>query len=110
MTTAIPTFPRRRLVRYKLKPECVAENEALVRAVFEALSADPLPGLRYAAFKLDDGLSFVHLVEFASDAVNEAFTGRPAFKAFVARVRERCDEPPLNLGLQEIGAHGFFDR
>lgn len=102
-------FPRRRMVRYKVKPERVAENEALVRTVFASLHADTLAGLRYASFKLEDGVSFVHLVEFASDAVNEAFTNRPAFKAFVAGIRERCDEPPLNVGLQEIGTHGFFD-
>jgi quinol monooxygenase YgiN len=102
--------PRRRLVRYKVKPERVADNEALVRAVFESLHAEPLAGLRYASFKLEDGVSFVHLVEFAGDAANEAFVGRPAFKAFVAGIRERCDEAPLNVGLQEIGAYGFFDR
>ena len=104
-----PAFPRRRLVRYKVKPERVAENETLVRSVFESLHTDPLAGLRYASFKLEDGVSFVHLVEFASDAVNEAFVGRPAFKAFVAGIRDRCDEPPLNHGLQEIGAYEFFD-
>ena len=104
------TSPRRRLVRYKVKPERVAENETLVRAVFESLHAHPVPGLRYASFKLEDGVSFAHLVEFASDAANEAFVSRPAFKAFVAGIRERCDEPPLNLGLQEIGAYGFFEK
>jgi quinol monooxygenase YgiN len=106
MTT--PTAARR-LVRYQVKPERVAENEALVRAVFESLRASPIQGLRYAAHKLDDGVSFVHLVEFANQAANEAFVGRPAFKAFVARIGERCDQPPLNMGMQEIGAHGFFE-
>jgi hypothetical protein len=110
MTNTVSS-PRRRLVRYKVKPERVAENETLVREVFASLNDDPLPGLRYASFKLEDGVSFVHIVEFADDAVNQAFVGRPAFKAFVAHIGARCDEAPLNVGLQqEIGAYGFFDR
>jgi quinol monooxygenase YgiN len=104
-----PAPARRRLVRYQVKPERVAENEALVRAVFDSLRASPIQGLRYAAHRLEDGVSFVHMVEFANAAANEAFVGRPAFKAFVAQIRERCDEPPLNMGMQEIGAHGFFE-
>src|SRR6185295_859253 len=36
------------LIRYKLKPDRVAENERLVAAVFDALEAARPPGLRYA--------------------------------------------------------------
>ena len=52
---------RRVMVRYKVKPDRAAENEALVRAVYEELARTPPAGLRYATFALDDGVSFVHL-------------------------------------------------
>jgi len=50
------------MVRYTVKPECVAENERLAAAVYEALRAARPAGLRYATFRLGDGVSFVHIV------------------------------------------------
>ena len=52
---------RQVMVRYKVKPERVEENEELVRAVYDELGRTEPAGLRYATFKLDDGVSFVHL-------------------------------------------------
>ena len=52
---------RQVMVRYKVKPDRVTENEELVRAVYEELRRTEPAGLRYATFKLDDGVSFVHL-------------------------------------------------
>ena len=52
---------RRVMVRYKVKPDRVAENEALVRAVYDELARTQPDGLRYATFRLDDGVSFVHV-------------------------------------------------
>ena len=42
---------RQVMVRYKVKPDRVAENEALVRAVYEELRAPQPAGLRYATFR-----------------------------------------------------------
>ena len=50
------------MVSYKLKPERVAENERLAAAVYDALREARPPGLRYATFRLGDGVSFVHIV------------------------------------------------
>lgn len=44
----------RHRVRYKLKPECVADNEPLATAVFAALPEARPVGLRYATFRLED--------------------------------------------------------
>ena len=50
------------LVRYKVKDEGrAAENESYIRKVFDELAATSPEGLRYASFKQEDGLSFVHL-------------------------------------------------
>ncbi len=96
---------RRVLVRYKVKPERVAEHEALVRAVFEELSRTAPPGLRYGAYKQADGVSFVH-VAFVS-AEKNPLDDCAAFKAFTAGIRERCDDPPVTVGMEEIGAFGM---
>ena len=52
---------RQVMVRYKVKPAQVEENVELVRAVYDELRRTEPRGLRYATFRLDDGVSFVHL-------------------------------------------------
>jgi hypothetical protein len=99
---------RRVIVRYKVKPDRVAENEELVRAVYDELHRIQPGGLRYATFKLDDGVSFVHL------ASNETVDGRnplsdlQAFKQFQANIEERCDEAPVVTEMGEIGSFRLF--
>jgi len=98
------------MASYTLKPDRVDENERLIAAVFAALNEARPAGLRYASFRRDDGVSFVHLVshDFADGA--NPLTALPQFKAFAAGIRERCVEPPARAELTEIGSYGFFDR
>ena len=99
---------KRMMVRYKLKADRAEENEQYVRAVFEQLKSVRPAGLRYATFKLDDGLSFVHLVSHEADDGANPLGELPAFKAFVAGIRERCEESPVTVELNEIGSYRFF--
>jgi hypothetical protein len=95
---------RRVLVRYKVKPEAVVENEELVRAVYEELQRTQPPGMRYATFQLDDGLSFVHIHSSGGD---NPLTELASFKAFQQGIAERCDEAPKVSELRELGNYRF---
>lgn len=96
------------MVSYKLKPDRVAENEGLVVAVFDALRQSRPAGLRYATFRLGDDVSFIHIVSHEEEDGSNALTALPAFKAFAAGIKERCEEPPVRVELTEIGSYGFF--
>jgi hypothetical protein len=101
------TAMRTVMVRYKVKPHRVAENAELVRAVYEELHRVNPSGLRYATFKLDDGVSFVHI------AVETGREGSPlpqleAFKEFQQNIRERCEEMPVVTELSAVGVFGLF--
>ena len=92
------------IVRYRVKPERVEENEQLVREVYEELGRLQPEGLRYGTFKLDDGVTFVHL----------AVHGDPnplgqveAFARFQADIRDRCDELPVVTVMEEVGSYRF---
>ena len=98
------------MVRYTLKADRVAENERLAVAVYDALKQVRPPGLRYATFRLEDGVSFIHIVSHEEADGSNALTALPAFQAFVAGIRERCAEPPVTTVLTEVGSYGFFDR
>jgi hypothetical protein len=94
------------VVRYKVKPDRVAENEELVRAVYEELDRAQPDGLRYATFRLEDGVSFMHLS--ATEADRNPLTQVEAFARFTASIRDRCDEPPVVTALDEIGSYRLF--
>ena len=93
---------RQVMVRYKVKPERVAENEALVRAVYEELAERAPYGVRYATFRLDDGLSFVH-VALLDDG--QSLSELATFQRFTAEISDRCDEPPATSSLSPIGSY-----
>jgi hypothetical protein len=92
------------MVRYKLKPESVADNEALIKQVFVQLARDKPAGMRYQVFKQADGVSFVHLSAFDNQEGNP-LTQLDAFKAFTAGIKERCVEGPVPVELQQLGRY-----
>ena len=55
------------IVRYTTKPERADENQALIERVFAELAAAAPDGLRYASFRLADGVSFVHVASVETD-------------------------------------------
>ena len=96
---------RRVIIRYKVKPERVAEHETLLRAVFDELERTKPEGLRYGAFKQADGVSFVHVAFMTAE--KNPLEGVAAFKAFTSGVKERCDESPVTAELTELGLFGL---
>jgi hypothetical protein len=98
---------RRVMVRYRVKPERVDENEALVRAVYEELHETNPEGLRYATFRLDDGVTFVHLAE--SESATSPLAEVEAFKAFQKEIADRADEQPVVTEIDQVGSYGFRD-
>ena len=97
---------RKVIVRYNVKEGRGDENAGLVEKVFAGLKEASPAGLRYASFRGDDGLTFVHvaIVEAESNPLAES----PAFKEFQKEIRDRCDEPPVALDVTEVGSYQFF--
>ena len=95
---------RQVMVRYKVKPDRVEENEELVRAVYEELARVAPAGLRYATFRLEDGVSFVHLAIQSEDGPTP-LAKLDAFQRFQQDVRDRCEEPPVAGEVHEIGSY-----
>jgi hypothetical protein len=95
---------RRVMVRYKVKPDRAAENEALVRAVYEELQRTQPAGLHYATFALDDGVSFVHLSSIETEDGRNPLSEVEAFARFQEGIGDRCEEAPAVAQLREIGS------
>jgi hypothetical protein len=93
------------VVRYQAKPDRADENQELIEAVFAELSERRPNGFSYRVFRLDDGVSFVHVVVEQDVDDADSLQDVPAFQAFVKDVGDRCDVPPLAMGATVVGSY-----
>jgi hypothetical protein len=96
------------VVRYKVKPDRVDENQRLIEEVFSELKTTAPEGLRYASFRLADGVSFIHVASIESTDGSNPLTGSEAFGRFTANIAERCDEPPAPQEATLVGSYGLY--
>ena len=96
------------MVRYTVREDQAEENARLIREVFAALQRATPSGLKYSAYTLEDGVSFVHVASMI-DGANNPLQQLPEFKAFTAGVKERCVVPPVTTILREIGSYSAED-
>jgi predicted SnoaL-like aldol condensation-catalyzing enzyme len=93
------------VVRYQAKAERADENQKLIEAVFADLEENQPDGFTYKVFRLEDGVSFVHVV-IEHDVENpSSLQTLPAFQAFVADIADRCDVPPVAMGATIVGGY-----
>ena len=95
---------RQVMVRYTCHADRAEENAALIATVFESLNKTAPSGISYASYRLDDGVSFVHIASM-DDAANNPLQALPAFKAFTAGIKDRCEVPPVTTVLHEVGSY-----
>jgi hypothetical protein len=94
------------VVRYQVKPDRADENQQLIEAVFADLHERKPAGFTYNVFRLEDGVSFVHVVTELDVPDPDSLQDVPAFQAFVANVAERCDVAPVAMGATVVGSFG----
>jgi hypothetical protein len=93
------------VVRYQAKPERAEENQRLIEQVFVELEEREPEGFTYKVFRLEDGVSFIHVVIEHETEDPDSLQAVPAFASFVARISERCDVPPVAMGATIVGGY-----
>jgi hypothetical protein len=91
-----------KIIRYTTKPEYADENERLIRAVFAELAEHDPAGLRYAAFRLEDKVSFVHVAVL--DGASNPLADSAAFAEFQRDVKDRCADGPVAADACIVGS------
>lgn len=99
---------KRLIIRYKVKADKADENQRDIMKVFEELHRSSPSGLRYASFRLSDGVSFVHIVSVETADGHNPLIETPAFKAFNAGIQDRCEGQPVLREMTEVGSYRFF--
>jgi hypothetical protein len=96
------------VVRYRTKPDRAEENQQLVEKVFAALNEMEDTGFAYGCLRLEDGVSFVHVVVEDPSGASVSLGDVAAFQEFTAGIADRCDEQPVAMGATVVGAHRLF--
>jgi hypothetical protein len=92
-----------RVIRYTTNPEHAEENARLIRDVFAELAETRPEGLRYDAYRLADGVSFMHVVDIEGPDNPLATMG--SFAAFQAGIGERCSDGPTPTEAGIVGSY-----
>jgi len=94
------------VVRYQTKPDRADENQALIEKVFVDLEQRQPEGFTYKVFRLDDGVSFVHVVIEHDDVADpDSLAEVPAFQAFTADIADRCEVQPVASKATVVGGY-----
>jgi hypothetical protein len=95
------------VVRYRTEPERAEENQALVGQVFAELATAQPDGLRYATFRLADGVSFVHVADVDTDDGDNPLSRIAAFGEFQREIPDRMAEGPDVVDATLVGSYRF---
>ena len=95
-----------KVIRYTTTPESADENARLVADVYAELSGTKPDGLRYATFRLDDGVSFLHVAVLDGD--ENPLTVSAAFAAFQSHIGDRLVQGPVQADATVVGSYRVF--
>ncbi|MBC6447406.1 hypothetical protein [Actinokineospora xionganensis] len=79
------------VVRYTTRPDAADENQGAVEKVFAELAENQPDGLRYATFRLADGVTFVHVA--VTEGEDNPLRAVTAFAEFQAGIADRLAGP-----------------
>ena len=95
-----------RLIRYRTKPDQADANAKLVEAVYAELHRTHPDGVSYATFRLNDQVTFVHVVQVRQEP--SPLLAVKAFGEFQAGIADRVDQGPVTEELSEVGSYHLF--
>jgi hypothetical protein len=99
-------MPKAVVVQYQTRPDAAERNQQLIKEVFEELCGRGPGGLRYLAFRLEDGVGFVHVAIFDGD--DDPLAESAAFRRFQEGTAERLVGPPDVKSMTIVGSHGWY--
>ena len=91
------------IVRHETHLDAAEANTQLVEKVFAELGKVDPGGLRYSAYRLADGVTFVHVAHL--DGPVNPLAKLPAFAEFQRELPQRCVESPTASEAILVGSY-----
>ena len=95
------------MVRSTIKEENVADAQAAIKKVIQALEQAQPADVRYASCLLSDGVTFVALLKLEDDG-GHPLRGFPAYQEMVEDLKQWYAEPPAAQQMTVTGSYGLF--
>jgi hypothetical protein len=95
------------MVRARLKEENAADAKAATEKVIQALEQERPADVRYASSVLNDGVTFVALLEMEQGQEHPLRTF-PAYVELIENLKEWYAEPPTVEHMTVIGSYQLF--
>jgi hypothetical protein len=99
-------------IQYTVRSDFAEQNKQNIANVMQELGSLNHPGIRYSAYVLDDGKSFMHFVVFTDEeAGKNVINSLASFKRFQSDLKASNPEvPPKFEDLALVGSsYKFFD-
>jgi len=98
-------------IQYTVQPGFTEKNKQNIAKVMQELRSLNHPGVRYSAYVLDDGKTFVHFVIFKDEEATKVIPNLASFKHFQSELIAGTPEiPPVFENLALVGSsRDFFD-
>ena len=81
-------------VQYTVKAECAEKNKANIRQVMADLRELGNPGIKYSAFVLEDGKTFLHFGMYSDQEALDVVNNLPSFQFFREQLKASGPEVP----------------
>ena len=94
-------------VQYTVKDEYVETNKKNIQKVMADLMEINNPGIRYSAFILNDGKTFVHIGQYHEEQSMSVVNNLEAFKSFRQQLKESQPEIPPKADDLNLVASAF---
>lgn len=94
---------RTSVIRYRTRSDAAVENVRLVKAVYAALEESKPADFEDATYRLDDGVTFVHVAQLPD--TDNPFAALPAFVEFQREILDRCVEPSAPSGTTVVRSY-----
>ena len=95
------------MVRAKIKVDSIDEIEAAGRKLFSAIDREQLQGIRYASFRLPDGVTYLNFLQL-EDGIQNPLPALPEGKEFGEKLKSWLAEPATSEPLTIIGSYRLF--
>lgn len=92
-------------VQYTVQPEYVDQNKDNIRAVMEAIKANPIEGMLYSSYTIGEGNTFVHINIARDEDTLSKINDLPEFQAFRQQLKASGPiSPPQGTKLNLVAA------
>jgi quinol monooxygenase YgiN len=99
-------------VQYTTRAEYAATNQENIRQVVKELKKLNHQGIKYSAYLLPDGKTFMHFDQFENEEAHEVLQSLASFKKFADELRaSKLEvEPKLELPTLMASTEDFFEK